>query len=93
MSRRNQSEEKIVLNSAVKPEQYSPFYRLSSVEFTKVWDKLTKTGERYAANAFVDTTWFDVIDLTDNADHERLGLALRWIEMNSVGANERDRYR
>ena len=93
MSRRNQSEEKIVLNSAVKPEQYSPFYRLSSVEFTKVWDKLTKTGERYAANAFVDTTWFDVIDLTDNADHERLGVALRWIEMNSVGANERDRYR
>ena len=49
-------------------------------------------GTRYALNAFVDTTWFDVIDLTDNAEHVRLGLALRWIELNSVGANERDRY-
>ena len=87
-----QSEEKIVLNSAVRPESYSPLYRLSAVEFTRVWDQLTKTGLRYALNASVDTDWFDVIDLTDNAEHEWLGLALRWIDLNSVGANLRDRY-
>ena len=93
MSDTKQSEEKIVLNDDVKPERFSPFYRLSFAEFIKVWNWLTKTGERYAANAYVDRNWFDVIELIDNADHERLGVALRWLDIDSVGANARDRYR
>ena len=69
MSRRNQREEKIVLNDDVNPERHSPFYKLSFADFIKVWNKVTKTGERYAENAYVDRNWFDVVELTDNPDH------------------------
>ena len=93
MSRHNQREEKLVLRDDVHPEKYSPFYNLTPEDYLKVWDKVKNTGDRYAIDAAVDEDWNDVIDVPENADHERLGLGLSIVNMNIPWANPQNRYR
>ena len=61
MSRRNQSEEKIVLNSAVRPEPYSPLYRLSAVEFTRVWEQHYRSATPTTSTWFIPLNYVDVV--------------------------------
>ena len=91
MSKHNYGDEKVALNPDLDDEQYSPFYRLRDPEYTNVCWIITARAARYADQLFVDDSWFEH-DFTES-DHETLGIALRFVDMNIAWANPRNRFR
>lgn len=91
MSMHNHGDEKVALNPDLNDERYSPLYGLSDPEYTNVCRVITARAARYADQLFVDDSWFEH-DFTES-DHETLGIALRFVDMNIAWANPRNRFR
>jgi hypothetical protein len=93
----NHNEEKKSYPKTIADEIIHPRNKLSLArdcpQARKVMcDKITDRAEKYMTLMRVGNDWFG-IDVHNESDHVRHGLALRYIDMNIVWVNEKSRFR